>query len=66
MKKLAGLLFVASMSLVACAYQPGGVSADGHVVLVKNNGILFGLLNKIFVCQVTPAGLSGCAAAEQP
>lgn len=66
MKKIAGLVLAASMSLGACAYAPGGVSADNHVVIVKNVGLLFGLLNKVFVCNVTPAGLTGCVAGEAP
>lgn len=65
MKKLMGLILVSSMA-TACAYAPGGVSADGKAVIVKNNGFLFGMLNKIFVCNVTPGGLTGCVAGEAP
>ena len=68
MKKLAGLILVASMGLGmgGCALSPGGVSADGHVVIAKNVGFLFGLLNKIYVCNVTPAGVTNCAAGDSP
>jgi len=66
MKKIAGLILAASLGMGACAYAPAGISADNHVVIVKNVGVLFGLLNKIFVCNVTPAGLTGCVAGEAP
>lgn len=68
MKKLMGLILVTTLatSTVGCAYAPGGVTADNKVVIVKNVGFLFGILNKIFVCNVTPGGLAGCAAGEAP
>ena len=61
---LLGVVLASSMS--ACAYAPGGVSADGHAVIVKNNGFLFGIFNKVFVCKVTEGGLQGCVAGESP
>jgi hypothetical protein len=66
MKKLSGLILALSMSAAACSYAPGGVSADGKVVLAKNVGFLFGIMNKVFVCNVTPGGLAGCTAGETP
>lgn len=65
MKTLMGLV-VATMMATACSYAPGGVTADGKVVIAKNDGLLFGLMSKIFVCNVTPGGVTGCAAAELP
>jgi hypothetical protein len=64
MKKLSGLIL--ALSIAACSYAPGGVSADGKVVLAKNVGFLFGIMNKVFVCNVTPGGLTGCTAGEAP
>ncbi len=66
MKRLLLGAVLASLTMSACAYAPGGVSADGKVVLVKNVGFLFGLLNKVYVCSVTPEGLRGCVAGEAP
>jgi hypothetical protein len=67
MKKLiAGIVLASSMSLTGCALAPGGIAADGHVVIAKNNGFLFGLFNKVYVCNVTPGGVTGCQAAETP
>jgi len=67
MKKLMALTLLAGIATAtACSYAPGGVSADGKVVIAKNNGLLFGMFNKVFVCNVTPGGLAGCVAGEQP
>ena len=67
MKKLMALALLAGVVTgTACAYSPGGVSADGKAVIAKNNGLLFGMFNKIYVCNVTPGGLAGCVAGEQP
>jgi hypothetical protein len=66
MKRLMLGVVLASLMGSACAYAPGGVSADGKVVLVKNVGFLFGILNKVFVCKVTDSGLQGCVAGEAP
>ncbi len=52
--------------MFGCSY--GGVAAvDGDtVVIAKSNGFLFGLLNKVYVCQVSDSGLTGCASNESP
>ena len=65
MKALMGLVLAATMA-TACSYAPGGVSADGKVVIAKNNGLLFGMFSKVFVCNVTPGGVTGCTAGEAP
>lgn len=61
---LLGVVLASSIS--ACAYAPGGVTSDGKAVIVKNNGLLFGIFNAIYVCSVTPNGLSGCVKGEAP
>ena len=66
MKRLFAGVVLATLMTSACAHQAGGVSADGKVVIVKNVGFLFGILNKIFVCKVTDSGLSGCVGGEVP
>jgi len=65
MKTLMGLVLAMTMA-TACTYAPGGVSADGKVVIAKNDGLLFGILAKVFVCNVTPGGVTGCVAGETP
>jgi len=66
MKSLLGVLLGVSIGLAGCSYAVGGVSSDGHVVVAKNDGLLFGLLAKVFVCQVTPEGVKGCVAGQAP
>jgi len=65
MKTLMGFV-LATMMATACTYAPGGVTADGKVVIAKNDGFLFGLLGKVFVCNVTPGGVTGCVAGDAP
>src|SRR5262245_19252899 len=68
MKKTVGLLISAvllSGVVAGCAY--GGVATAGDkAVVMRNDAFLFGALRKAFVCKVTDAGLSSCAANEAP
>ncbi|WP_428261716.1 hypothetical protein [Haliangium sp.] len=68
LKKLAASAFLAAAlgsSLGACAY--GGVAASGdNVVVTRNDLFLFGLLRAVYVCQITPQGVTNCSAAEAP
>ena len=68
MKKLiAGLLLAGALAATGCEYGGVATTADGkQVVVAKNVGFLFGIFNKIYVCNVTPTGLSGCVAGEAP
>ena len=66
MKKVMGFAVVVAMALGACAYGGVGVTADGKAVVAKNDGFLFGLMRNIYVCNVTPGGLTGCQASEHP
>jgi hypothetical protein len=65
LKKLFSAALLAA-SLGGCAY--GGVSAVGgkHVVVAVNDGFLFGILKKVYVCQVTPKGLTNCSTDQSP
>ena len=49
-----------------CGY--GGVAAAGgdKVVIARNDGILFGLLRKVYVCKVSDAGVTSCQNSESP
>ena len=66
LKKLAtAALLAATLSGFGCAY--GGVAASGEwAVVTVNNGLLFGIFNKAYVCKITPQGLTQCAAADSP
>jgi len=62
---MAGLLIAASAS-AGCAYGGVATTSDNKTVIAKNNGFLFGILNKVYVCDTTPAGLANCATGESP
>jgi len=65
MKKMLLVMAVAAATMSGCAY--GGVAASGNTVVVtRNDGFLFGLLRKVYVCQITPTGLTQCSAGEAP
>ena len=68
MKKLVKTLAVCAVlagTMSGCSY--GGVAVVGDkVVVAKNNGFLFGILNSIYVCKLGDNGLHGCAAGEAP
>jgi hypothetical protein len=71
MKKMARTVFVvgalmgSALTLGACSY--GGLATVGDkVVITRNDGLLFGALRKIYVCQVGESGLSNCTETEAP
>ena len=66
LKKLAAAALVAgTLGMMGCAY--GGVAASGEwVVISRNDGFLFGALRNVFVCKITPTGVSECSVAESP
>ena len=64
-KALAGMLLAAALA-TGCAYGGVATTADGKAVVAKNVGFLFGIFNKIYVCNVSAQGLSGCVAGEAP
>lgn len=70
MKKLVALLLVtASFGALSagCAYGPMvGDQTATKVVILRQDGFLFGALRAAFVCKVTDAGLSSCQEGESP
>jgi len=62
---LTGLL-ASVVSTTGCAY--GGAAGVGkdYVVVLRNDGFLWGILRKAYVCKATTSGLSGCRDAENP
>ena len=68
MKKTIKRLFAVAMLagiMSGCGYA--GVAAAGDAaVVVRNDWILFGLLRKVYVCRITPTGLTQCSNAEDP
>jgi hypothetical protein len=53
------------VSASACGYA-GVATAGDAAVVARNDWFLFGLLRKVYVCKITPAGLTQCANAEEP
>jgi hypothetical protein len=49
----------------ACGYA-GVATAGDAAVIARNDWFLFGLLRKVYVCKITPAGLTQCSNAEEP
>ena len=66
-KGLASLLAAAAIAsaLTGCAY--GSIATAGDkVVITRQDGFLYGILRKVFVCKVTDGGLSSCQEADSP
>jgi hypothetical protein len=62
---LIGTLGGVGVASSGCAY--GGVAASGDwAVVTVNNGFLFGIMRKAYVCKISPEGLSNCSASESP
>jgi hypothetical protein len=49
----------------ACGYA-GIATAGDAAIIARNDWFLFGLLRKVYVCKITPAGLTQCSDAETP
>jgi hypothetical protein len=49
-----------------CAYGHSLRVGKSKVLVLKNDGILFGLLRKAHICDVTPTGLKNCSEEENP
>ena len=63
---LRALILAMILAASACSY--GGIATvkDSHVVITRNELFLFGALRQVFVCKVTAAGVTGCAAKDNP
>ena len=56
------LALVLSTAAGCSSYASVSATADGHAIVAKN-----GLLGKsVYVCTVTPTGLTGCKDLESP
>lgn len=64
MKKFSALcLAIACAATVGCSsYAAVGATTDGKALVAKNG--FFG--KAVYVCTVTPAGLTGCQEQEAP
>jgi len=54
-----------SIAVVGCNY--GGVTVAGDkAVVLRNDGLLMGMMRKAYVCKVSEAGLASCQSADSP
>ncbi len=60
-----GIVLASLAGATGCAYGGVGVAGDKAVV-ARNDGFLFGILRKVYVCKVSDTGLTGCAEGESP
>ena len=67
MKIIKRLVAVALLGafLGGCGYA-GVATAGDAAVVARNDWILFGLLRKVYVCRITPTGLTQCSSSEDP
>lgn len=68
MQKAMGLVVVGALALASaagCAYSGAATTGD-KVVVLRNDGFLFGALRKAYVCKVTDNGLTNCVTGETP
>jgi hypothetical protein len=68
MKKLTCFLFAASIlaSSAGCSYGSIATAGNDKVVITRQDGFLFGILRKVFVCKVTDGGATACAEGTSP
>ena len=69
MKKLTCFLFAASVlasAATGCAYGSIATAGNDKVVITRQDGFLFGILRKVFVCKVTDSGATACAEGVSP
>lgn len=66
-KRIGLLMVVAALGAPAlgCAYGGVGVAGDKAVV-ARNDGFLFGILRKVYVCKVADGGLTSCHDSDSP
>lgn len=62
---ISGLL-ASSVVMTGCAYGGATTVGKDYVVVLRNDGFLFGALRKAYVCKATTSGLSNCRDGENP
>ena len=65
------LLMVLAMAvfmfnMTGCAYGHSLRVGKNKVLVLKNDNLLFGILRKAHICDVTPKGLKNCSEDENP
>ena len=57
---------IGASSLTGCSYGSIATAGNDKVVITRQDGFLFGILRKVFVCKVTDAGASNCNEGTSP
>lgn len=59
-----GVVLAATLS--GCASYAGvAMVGPDRVLVTRNDGLLFGLMRKIYICKVTEAGLTDCVETRE-
>jgi hypothetical protein len=68
MKKVLGFVLVGAFlgPVTGCTAYSGAATVGDKVVVASNNGFLFGVFRKVYVCKVTDKGLAACGDSESP
>jgi hypothetical protein len=53
-------------TMAGCAYSGVGMPSPDKVVITRNDGFLFGILRKVYVCKVADSGVTACNESESP
>ncbi len=59
-------LLASVVSMTGCAYGMATSVGKDYVVVLRQDGFLFGALRKAYVCKATTSGLTGCRNDESP
>ena len=59
-------LTVALAATSGCAITAMERVGKNQVLIARSDGLLFGLLRKVMICEVTPKGVKNCTEDEQP
>jgi len=65
MKKIAIACFT-FVALSACSYGGVAVTQDGKAIIARNDGLLFGVMRQVSVCEVGANGLTSCKNGDAP
>ncbi len=67
MKSFKFLLLAAFLvGATGCAYGHSLRVGKNKVLVLKNDHLLFGIMRKAHICDVTPSGLANCSEKENP
>ena len=68
MQKLKALFATALLiaTLGGCAYTGAAYAGDNKVVILRSDFFLYGLMRKVFLCEVTEIGIANCMENQNP